>query len=79
MADLTDQLENIARDMAYSGGNGGPRLIKKETIAHIQELHLAGMTTTEICRKLEEEKIRTPRGCTNWTPKTIRTAIHYKP
>ncbi|MBQ3426851.1 MAG: recombinase family protein [Clostridia bacterium] len=56
------------------GEDGRPRIVEKEaeTVRYIYRLFLDGKTPSGICRRLEEEQIKSPTGKDKWSTTTVR-------
>lgn len=81
--ELEDQLEDIARRMAYSQGGFGPAdgyMIKQETKKLIYRLHQEGHGWATIASILDKEKIPNPSGRKKWNDHLVkRIALRYRP
>jgi len=60
------------------GSDGLPEIVPEEaeTVRHIYDLFMSGMTTFAVAKRLTAEGIPTPAGKQNWSSSTVESILH---
>ncbi len=51
---------------------------QQAVLAHIHDMRAAGLSIRKICSWLNENGVKTPRGCTKWHPNTLHQVLTSK-